>query len=180
MLAPHGEVSPNANPEPTAFLTEEARHDRSRASPSGLHAYLHDTAYDEMFAAAGADDRRPRVEHAPGGVQDFTHIMIALVRQLRVPCRYVSGYLYHRSNGPDRSAEDAMHAWVEAYLPGLGWVGFDPTNNVLTGDRHIRVAVGRDYADVPPTRGCSRGTVTASCAWRSRFTPRRRRLRSRA
>ena len=89
--------------------------------------------------------------------QDFTHIMIALVRQLRVPCRYVSGYLYHRSNGPDRSAEDAMHAWVEAYLPGLGWVGFDPTNNVLTGDRHIRVAVGRDYADVPPTRGVFKG-----------------------
>jgi transglutaminase-like putative cysteine protease len=113
-----------------------------------------------------------------GVCQDFTHIMIALVRQLRIPCRYVSGYLYHRSNGPDRSAEDAMHAWVEAYLPGLGWVGFDPTNNVPTGDRHIRVAVGRDYADVPPTRGCSRGTVTASCAWQSRFTPRRRRRTS--
>jgi transglutaminase-like putative cysteine protease len=50
-----------------------------------------------------------------------------------------------------------MHAWVEAYLPALGWVGFDPTNNVLTGDRHIRVAVGRDYADVPPTRGVFKG-----------------------
>ena len=56
-----------------------------------------------------------------------------------------------------RSAEGATHAWAEAYLPTLGWVGFDPTNDVLAGDRHIRVAVGRDYADVPPTRGVFRG-----------------------
>ncbi len=95
-----------------------------------------------------------------GVCQDFTHIMIALARPLGIPCRYVSGYLYHRHSGKaDRSAQDATHAWVEALLPGLGWVGFDPTNNLIATDRHIRVAVGRDYADVPPTRGVFKGNA---------------------
>ena len=85
--------------------------------------------------------------------------MIALARHLRVPCRYVSGYLFHRVEYNDRSAQDATHAWVEALLPELGWVGFDPTNNLLAGQRHIRVAVGRDYADVPPTRGVFKGAA---------------------
>ncbi len=92
-----------------------------------------------------------------GVCQDFAHIMITLVRELKIPCRYVSGYLYHQSSARDRSADDATHAWVEALLPGLGWVGFDPTNSSIAGERHIRVAIGRDYADVPPTRGVFRG-----------------------
>ncbi len=92
-----------------------------------------------------------------GVCQDFTHIMIALVRELGIPCRYVSGYLYRRVDEPGRLRVDASHAWVETLLPGLGWVGFDPTNNSVVGERHIRVAVGRDYADVPPTRGVFKG-----------------------
>lgn len=94
-----------------------------------------------------------------GVCQDFTHIMIALGRMARIPCRYVSGYLFHRNEDGDRSAEDATHAWVEAWLPGLGWVGYDPTNHLMATNRHIRVAVGRDYADVPPTRGTFRGNA---------------------
>src|SRR5579862_6312133 len=92
-----------------------------------------------------------------GVCQDFAHIMIALVRTLGIPCRYVSGYLHRRVEDHDRSAEDATHAWIEALLPQIGWVGFDPTNNLVAGDRHIRVAIGRDYADVPPTRGVYKG-----------------------
>ena len=92
-----------------------------------------------------------------GVCQDLAHIMIALARRIGIPCRYVSGYLSPSSEGHDRSVEGATHAWAEAFVPTLGWVGFDPTNDVLTGDRHIRVAVGRDYADVPPTRGVFRG-----------------------
>lgn len=93
-----------------------------------------------------------------GVCQDFAHIMLALIRlHLNVPGRYVSGYLYTGAEDDDRSAEDATHAWVEALLPGLGWVGFDPTNNLIVSDRHIRVAIGRDYADVPPTRGVFKG-----------------------
>jgi transglutaminase-like putative cysteine protease len=57
-----------------------------------------------------------------------------------------------------------MHAWVEAWLPELGWVGFDPTNNVLASERHLRVSVGRDYADVPPTRGVFRGEAGSELA----------------
>ena len=87
--------------------------------------------------------------------------MIALARQLRVPCRYVSGYLFHDAKIADRSPEGATHAWVEALVPPLGWVAFDPTNNLVASDRHIRVAVGRDYADVPPTRGVHRGEAAS-------------------
>ena len=95
---------------------------------------------------------------ARGGVcQDLAHIMIALARRIGIPCRYVSGYLSTSSESHDRSTEGATHAWAEAFLPELGWVGFDPTNNLLALDRHIRAAVGRDYADVPPTRGVFRG-----------------------
>ncbi len=92
-----------------------------------------------------------------GVCQDFSHIMIALMRTLRIPSRYVSGYLFHRMEDHDRSEEDATHAWMEAFLPDLGWVGFDPTNNLIAAERHIRTAVGRDYADVPPTRGVFKG-----------------------
>jgi transglutaminase-like putative cysteine protease len=102
---------------------------------------------------------------ARGGVcQDLAHIMIALARRIGIPCRYVSGYLSTSSERHDRSAEGATHAWAEAYLPTLGWVGFDPTNDVLTSERHVRVAVGRDYADVPPTRGVFRGEAGSELA----------------
>jgi transglutaminase-like putative cysteine protease len=102
------------------------------------------------------------LEKRKGVCQDYAHIMIALVRPLGIPCRYVSGYLFHGSEDSDRSAQDATHAWVEALLPGLGWVGFDPTNNLVAGERHIRTAVGRDYADVPPTRGVFKGRAEST------------------
>jgi transglutaminase-like putative cysteine protease len=97
-----------------------------------------------------------------GVCQDLAHIMTALVRKLSVPCRYVSGYLFHDSHKPDRSSQGATHAWVEVYLGPLGWVGFDPTNNLVCNERHIRVAVGRDYADVPPTRGVYKGEAESA------------------
>ncbi len=92
-----------------------------------------------------------------GVCQDFAHTMIALLRHVRIPARYVSGYLYRGRDDHDRSTPDATHAWVDVLLPHLGWVGFDPTNNLVAHHRHIRTAVGRDYADVPPTHGIFRG-----------------------
>ena len=71
------------------------------------------------------------LESREGVCQDFSHIMIALVRHMGIPCRYVSGYLHHRDQDHVRSAESATHAWVDAFLPHLGWVGFDPTNDLL-------------------------------------------------
>jgi transglutaminase-like putative cysteine protease len=98
------------------------------------------------------------LEQRRGVCQDFAHIMTAIARDWGIPTRYVSGYLYHKGSH-DRSAADATHAWVEAWLPSLGWVGFDPTNNIMPADRHVRAAVGRDYADVPPTRGTFKGVA---------------------
>ncbi len=106
-----------------------------------------------------------------GVCQDFAHIMISLVRNVRIPCRYVSGYLHHSSSHEDRSAAGATHAWVEALLPGLGWVGFDPTNDLIVGGRHIRTAIGRDYADVSPTVGTMKGVAETELQVRVRVTP---------
>jgi transglutaminase-like putative cysteine protease len=96
-----------------------------------------------------------------GVCQDFAHALIALLRQVRIPARYVSGYLYRSRESHDRSTPDATHAWVEALMPHLGWVGFDPTNNLVAHRRHIRTAIGRDYADVPPTHGIFRGKTAS-------------------
>src|SRR5580692_13041155 len=112
------------------------------------------------------------IEHAiearKGVCQDFAHIMIALARHVKIPCRYVSGYLHPRE---DRSSDGATHAWVEALVPGLGWVGFDPTSNMLSGTRHIRTAIGRDYADVPPTKGIFKGNADSELAVSVRVSP---------
>lgn len=99
------------------------------------------------------------LEARRGVCQDFTHIMITMARSIGIPCRYVSGYLFHRTDGQDRSDEAATHAWVEAWLPELGWVGFDPTNNAMAKERHIRVTIGSDYADAAPSKGVFKGTA---------------------
>ncbi|MBV9331981.1 MAG: transglutaminase family protein [Alphaproteobacteria bacterium] len=129
-----------------------------------LNAVLN-TAFDY---APGVTDVHSPIEHAlkerRGVCQDFTHIMLAICRQWKIPARYVSGYLCHRRKDPDRSEDGATHAWVEAWLPSFGWIGFDPTNGILSGDRHIRAAVGRDYADVPPTRGTFKGGAESELA----------------
>jgi transglutaminase-like putative cysteine protease len=107
-----------------------------------------------------------------GVCQDFAHIMTTLVRsKLHIPCRYVSGYLFHGQSNHDRSVNSATHAWVEALIPQLGWVGFDPTNFLTAGDRHIRTAIGRDYADVPPTHGIFRGRASSELTVAVRVTP---------
>jgi transglutaminase-like putative cysteine protease len=111
------------------------------------------------------------IQSRQGVCQDFAHIMIAMVRNLRIPCRYVSGYLHRDPEGADRSDEGATHAWVEALLPHVGWVGFDPTNNLIVGGRHIRTAIGRDYADVSPTVGTMKGSAETELQVRVRVTP---------
>src|SRR5260370_20943049 len=107
-----------------------------------------------------------------GVCQDFAHIMITLVRsKLRIPCRYVSGYLYHGEADMDRSVRSATHAWVEALMPQLGWVGFDPTNCLVARDRHIPTAIVRGYADRPPTPGIFRGRASSELTVAVRVTP---------
>lgn len=147
--------------EPLAQLAGEMRCER-RENPLVLLTELNEAIY-KLFAYVPNSTKvdSPIVDALrtrQGVCQDFAHIMIALVRPLNIPCRYVSGYMFHRDEDEkDRSMEGASHAWVEALVPGWGWVAFDPTNNLVGGDRHIRVAIGRDYADVPPTRGVYKG-----------------------
>ncbi|MBP6863996.1 MAG: transglutaminase family protein [Candidatus Didemnitutus sp.] len=92
-----------------------------------------------------------------GVCQDFAHVMIGFCRALKIPARYVSGYLY---NGPrdELKGAQASHAWTEVFIDGAGWCGLDPTNAQLAAHRHVKVAVGRDYADVSPLKGTYRGT----------------------
>ena len=91
-----------------------------------------------------------------GVCQDFAHVMIAACRAAGLPARYVSGYLYDDALGDDHGAS---HAWVDVYDDGDGWISLDPTHGREQDESYIRVAVGRDYADVPPTRGVFKGNA---------------------
>jgi transglutaminase-like putative cysteine protease/predicted glutamine amidotransferase len=88
-----------------------------------------------------------------GVCQDFTNVFICLARLLGIPARYCCGYLYTGPKHENRAIGEATHAWAQVYLPELGWKGFDPTNGVLCQTDHVRVAVGRFYADATPTSG---------------------------
>ena len=90
-----------------------------------------------------------------GVCQDFAHLMIGCLRSLGLPARYVSGYLRTEPppGQPRLVGADASHAWIAAYIPGMGWYDFDPTNNSVAGETHIVLAWGRDYSDVSPIRG---------------------------
>ena len=90
-----------------------------------------------------------------GVCQDFAQIAICCLRSLGIPARYVSGYLLtHPAPGKEKLiGADASHAWISAYAGRLGWIDFDPTNNIIPGIEHITVAWGRDYADVAPIHG---------------------------
>jgi len=89
-----------------------------------------------------------------GVCQDLTHIFIAAARHLGIPARYIGGHFW-RADGV--TAQQAGHAWAEAYVANLGWVGFDPTNGISTTDAHVRVAVGLDYLGAAPVRGTRYG-----------------------
>ena len=129
---------------------------------------LSDRIHDGFEYASGVTEVHSPIDHAlkerRGVCQDFAHIMIAVARSWKIPTRYVSGYLFQRRDGRDRSEQGATHAWVEAWLPSLGWIGFDPTNGMMATERHIRAAIGRDYADVPPTRGTFKGVADSELA----------------
>lgn len=134
---------------------------RRRGNPLDLLTQLNHRIYQAFSYVPNSTKVDSPIDEAlrtrKGVCQDFAHIMIALLRRIGIPSRYVSGYLFRGPDSHDRSVEGASHAWVETLVPGLGWTAFDPTNDLVGGDRHIRVAIGRDYADVPPTRGVHRG-----------------------
>lgn len=89
-----------------------------------------------------------------GVCQDFAHLMISCARSVGLPARYVSGYL---RSGKDSVGAEASHAWCALFAPELGWLDFDPTNDVMPAANHVTVAYGRDYSDVTPVRGVALG-----------------------
>jgi transglutaminase-like putative cysteine protease len=104
----------------------------------------------------------PEVLRSGSGVcQDLAHVLLSLLRSNGIPARYASGYIV-TGHGPaaPRLGAGASHAWVEAFTATHGWRGFDPTNDVLASEHHVKMAIGRDYRDVPPTRGTYRGDAS--------------------
>jgi transglutaminase-like putative cysteine protease len=103
------------------------------------------------------------IESRAGVCQDFSHLLLAILRLRGIPARYVSGYLVPRQTGDEQGSMErvvgglASHAWVQAYIPESGWIGLDPTVGEFVEEQHIRVAYGRDYGDVPPVRGVYKG-----------------------
>lgn len=148
---------------PTPALAEFlARHDIGRgetplATIRDLNARLHEALPFTPGATRVDSPIDDAIERGGGVCQDLTHIMVTILRGWGIPSRYVSGYLDPGDRAGEARMAKAGHAWLECFLPGMGWLSADPTNDTVAGDRHIRVARGRDYRDVPPTRGTFRG-----------------------
>ena len=103
-----------------------------------------------------------------GVCQDFAHVMIGTLRSLRLPARYASGYL---RSSPGVQGAEASHAWVSVYVPGSGWLSYDPTNDMMPSDGHVTLAWGRDYGDVTPVKGVAIGGGAHSVEVAVRVTP---------
>jgi transglutaminase-like putative cysteine protease len=99
-----------------------------------------------------------------GVCQDFAHLMLGLCRAIKIPARYVSGYLA-------TEAASATHAWVEVFVPGHGWRGLDPTHDCQIGETYVKLGNGRDYSDVPPISGNYRGTLERKMTVEVKITP---------
>jgi transglutaminase-like putative cysteine protease len=107
----------------------------------------------------GVDTRAVDALRLRAGVcQDFAHLMLGVCRCAGIPARYVSGYFLNSQRRPDEV--EASHAWVEAFVPGYGWAAYDPTHRRLADERYVKLAVGRDYADIRPVSGTYRGAPT--------------------
>ncbi|MGB4844363.1 MAG: transglutaminase family protein [Ferruginibacter sp.] len=96
------------------------------------------------------------LELKAGVCQDFAHVLLVMLHMIGIPARYVSGYICPKNH--ELRGEGATHAWVEAYIPFYGWLGLDPTNNCIVSDRHVRLAIGRNFSDCTPVKGTYKGS----------------------
>jgi transglutaminase-like putative cysteine protease len=123
-------------------------HENFKYQPGATH--VHSSVADCMATRSGV-------------CQDFSHLLLTLLRMRGIPARYVSGYLVPLQTADEQGGMErvigglASHAWVQAYVPETGWIGLDPTVGPFVEEQHIRVAYGRDYGDVPPVRGVYKG-----------------------
>lgn len=138
----------------------------SRRSFSEGIVALNQHIFKNFTYMPGVTDIRTPLEEVmrkrQGVCQDFAHLMISIIRCAGLPARYVSGYIETEPaldrDGKPLIGATASHAWVEVYLPSGHWVGIDPTNNMLEGERHVQLGIGRDYQDVPPLQGVIKGS----------------------
>lgn len=143
-------------PHTAELISFSERHKVPGDALGTAQAFMH-TIHDTLVYEKGATDVTTAADQAlslgRGVCQDFSHIMLAVCRIQSIPARYVSGYLYNNEH------TTASHAWVDILLPERGWVSLDPTHDGEQTAQYVRVAVGRDYADVPPTRGIFKGNA---------------------
>lgn len=112
--------------------------------------------FNYMQGITSVDSKLDLVWKLKAGVcQDFTNILLQMVRMLGIPARYISGYICPSNN--NTRGEGATHAWIEAYIPFYGWLGIDPTNNAIANEYHVKLASGRDYNDCAPVKGVFKG-----------------------
>lgn len=152
-------LRPSALTQPTPALADFAR-GIAAAEGGDMLATLHGLMAGiprSMMFDTGATDSRTTADQAftagRGVCQDFAHVFVACARALAIPARYVGGHYMLI----DRIEQGAGHAWAEAYLGDLGWIGFDPANGVCVTERYVRVAIGLDYLDAAPVRGAQTG-----------------------
>lgn len=149
-------VDPDAEARRIALEMAADRDDIWHAAQQIMHTIHRDFAYTPA-ATTVHTHMREVLQLRRGVCQDLAHVMIGLCRALTIPARYVSGYLYNGPADQLRGAQ-ASHAWVEIFLPNIGWRGLDPTNDGQPDERYVKLAAGRDYGDVSPVRGTYRGT----------------------
>ncbi len=169
-------TNPSAYARPSDTLQEFIGEKNLRPGQDPLESVLRlsDTIHRSFQFMPGSTSAISPIEHIlearQGVCQDYAHVMIAIARSWGIPARYTSGYLYDGSWDAE-SLSSASHAWVECLLPGLDWVGFDPTNEGMAGERHVRLAVGRDYSDVSPTQGIIHGSAQSTLEVHVRVGP---------
>ena len=143
------------------FVKSRCINDLRRLDPLTAVRALCAAVYGAFDYETGITEADSPIDHAlkegRGVCQDFAHIMIAICRTWGSPRGIFRDICSLTGRPESRSDPDATHAWVEVYLPSLRWIGLDPTNNIDAGERHLAVAIGRDYADVPPSRGVFKG-----------------------
>ena len=126
--------------------------------------FVHQTLKYESYSTHVHTHMSEVLRDRRGVCQDFAHVLIGMCRSLKIPARYISGYLA-------TEAASATHAWVEVYVPGHGWRGLDPTHDRQIGETYVKLGNGRDYADVPPICGNYRGTREHKMVVEVKITP---------
>lgn len=121
-----------------------------------LSAYIFDQ-FEYKKGVTSIETKIDEILELKAGVcQDFAHLLLVLLHMNGIPARYVSGYICPKDQ--ELRGEGATHAWVEAYIPFYGWLGLDPTNNCIVSDRHVRLAIGRNFSDCTPVKGTYKGS----------------------